>query len=266
MSNLNLYNTNRTRIIKNHGGLDNYSTIYRNNNFYLKKLQKNMFNEQNYSNLILSWSNNYNKINIINPNNYNKNNNNSSIYDYLKNNKNDFNPESSIETSNDLTLSNSKISNTKFVQDLVDNKISRIYNYIETDLIYNIKQNILNNYQIYNTETIQNIINNSYNAIKLKFYHVTESTYIITNTYNNLIIDCYCDIILPLNVSEGYIINIINKSTENILIQASDSSLIYNYFLSPNGSSELKIPPNISINLIFIIQTTTSVTSWHLHF
>ena len=287
----NLYATNRAKFNNYVNKLDEiygtrYSYINSNeNSLLLNTLDKSIQNTldvQNNFNLILSWKEppkprNYNliKSKIITNNIKIRQN---FIKNYLKNNNVDLASGSTINTPYTTSLSNTQIANTEFVQKSITNAIDSISSILDSSTTIETPSDLtLSNTRIATTEFVQKsitnalktVVFNSNSEISLNFKHINTSTYDLSySTYNNLVIETSCEIILPNEsiISEGFKINIINRHSDSIKLISYGDTLIYNFFLQPNGGTSIYISSNGSFNLIFVQNITSSTNSWHVNF
>jgi hypothetical protein len=233
----NLYNTNRNKVINYIKQLDSKYI----NNSYINKNTQNIFNEQNNSNLILSWSfppRTLNNTVLKKLYNYEINLRKNFISYFLKNNTNTALPANIITNS----------TNYNTYTQVMDNNLM----------------------QDYVNETINNTLIKSYVTTPINFIHVTTSFYAISQSIGgNIIVEVDTTLELPLSVNisnSGLVIYIINKHSDYINLYSKDSSLIYNYFFEPNGSNLFSIPPNAALQLIFIKTSTNNNVSWQVNF
>jgi hypothetical protein len=147
--------------------------------------------------------------------------------------------------------------------------------------VQNITQNglksILSLISLTNNTTSHNNINSKIDKLVFKspsqlpinFTHITSSSYDISSSPNgNFVVETDSVLYLPLstNLKDGFVLNCINRSGQEITINSIDSSLMYNYFIAINGTQSLIIPVNASLNLVFVVNYTTNTYYWHTNF
>jgi hypothetical protein len=164
-----------------------------------------------------------------------------------------------VNTINNITSNNTSNSNTYSSNTSNSNTSTSL-------LVSSNNNNELNN-------LVKNIINTMFTEntfqIPLNFTHITTSPYDITSTNSgNFVIEVNTNIYLPIttNLKDGIIFNLINKSNDAILLYSSDDTMIYNFFLKPNGGKFISIPKNSSLNIIFIVNYTSNINSWQVNF
>ena len=137
-----------------------------------------------------------------------------------------------------LNSNNLQIVNTDYLNKSLDILTTNILNLIDTG-----------------NETIGNNTSNN-------FFHINQPMYYIS-TYKNIIIDGGSIIYLPLLLTDGISINIINNSGSSITIHSQNNQLIHSgFYIKPGGSDSFVLDTYKIAKLINIHKN--NIFSWVL--